>query len=118
MATCGTCGTALDPNKALYDDTGMLSCDRCLTLGQVRAGHAKSNKNARSLAYGNLVLGAGSFFFTPLAIASFGVLAFVVGNIRNSEARGEPLPDAGSRVFVAVIGAMLGGAALVLRLLM
>jgi len=118
MATCGTCGTALDPGKALYDETGMLSCDRCLTLGQVRAGHARSNTNARAIAYGNLVLGAGSFFFTPLSIATFGVLAFVVGNVRSSEAQGAPLPDAGSRIFVAVIGAMLGAASLVLRLVM
>src|SRR5262245_59394947 len=115
MATCGTCGTALDPTRALYDETGMLSCDRCLNLARVREHHVKSNKNARAVAYANLALGTGSFFFSPLSIATFGILAWVIGTIRTSEARGEPLPDAGSRLFAAAIGAILGAASLVMR---
>jgi hypothetical protein len=115
MATCGTCGTPLDPTGALYDETGMLSCDRCLNLAKVREHHVKSNKNARTAAYANIVVGAGGFFFAPLSLTSFGVLAWVVGTIRSSEARGEQLPDAGSRLFAAIIGAMLGAVALLSR---
>jgi hypothetical protein len=113
MSNCGTCGTALDPTRALYDETGMLSCDRCLELAKVREHHVKSNTNARAVAYANVALGVGSFLFTPLSFFTFGVLAWVVGNIRVSEARGERLPDAGSRLFAAAIGAILGATSLV-----
>jgi hypothetical protein len=96
----------------------MLSCDRCLELAKVRGHHVESNKNARAAAYANIALGVGSFFFIPLSFGTFGVLAWVSGTIRNSDARGEPLPDAGSRLFAAAIGALLGAVSLVLRFLM
>lgn len=118
MANCGTCGTALDPSRALYDETGTLTCDRCLELARVRGHHVQSDRNARAAGYANVAFGVGAFFFPPLALVAFAVLAGVIAYNQLSKARGTPIPDAGSRLFVAALGAILGAASWAVRFFM
>ena len=119
MAACSVCATELDPRQVLYGEQGQVICQPCVTASQVRAGHAKSTGTARSAAYGNVAVGAVSFLFNPLlvlSIAAVGNAFFVFRRIADDQRRGEKISDATWRKVAVTIGALLGLASLVRRL--
>jgi hypothetical protein len=120
MGACSVCGVLLEPATALYTETGELICQRCTTARQVKAGHEKSAATAKSLAYGNIAVGVASFFYDPmfaLSVGAIGNAIFVLRRVRDDRQRGEVIDDARPRQVAAVIGAILGAASLVVRLI-
>src|SRR5262249_1048995 len=64
-AWCSNCGKLLAESEVLYTSRGEIVCQACTTAEEVATGHRKSAEMARGLAYGNVLLGIGSFFFDP-----------------------------------------------------
>jgi len=120
MPVCTVCGTEMAERQVLYGDQGQIICQPCVTVSQVRAGHASSAATARSAAYGNVAVGVVSFLFNPffmISIAAVGNALFVFRRTADDQGRGEVIPDATARKVAATVGALLGLASLARRFL-
>jgi hypothetical protein len=119
MSTCCVCGVGLEGRAVLYTADGEIVCEKCSTQGEVRAGLARSAAAAKSAALGNVVIGAASFFFNPFyafSLVTFGNAAYLLRQLRKEKQSGAMAGDGLVREVGAVIGAALGAASIVLRL--
>ena len=118
--SCSNCGKLLAESQVLYSARGEIVCQACTTAEEVATGHRKSADMARGLAYGNVVLGIGSFFFDPFFAVSIGAIGnclYVFRRLRSEAQRGEKVSDAGRQKVAAVVGLAFGGLSLALRLI-
>lgn len=87
-ALCGTCGEALAPEAALYDERGNVICNRCLLEAQATQSRSNVARRVVKVAYGGPGLGLLSFVFNPLGLLSLAAVGnglYVLRELKQSQ---------------------------------
>lgn len=115
-ARCHACGTPLAAAQVLFDGQGNTVCAGCLDASQAEESRLRSTRVLKGAAYGTPLLGLCGLFFSPLGVMAILQGAYVRRALRDPETA-RRLPDAaGTMGVAAVVGMVIGGLAVLMRL--
>jgi len=118
-ATCSKCGTVLAAAAVLYDERGVVLCQRCLMGAQALDAEKNAATKVRSIAYSGPAIGIVAMLFNPFWLLSIGAIlngVYVLRSVRHPETIKHLAPSIAKMKVAAIAGMVLGALAGVLRL--
>ena len=109
MSTCGKCGAAMDPSRAMYDKSGNLLCPACSAHDQIAEGDARAISSTVGSAIGILVGGVLSMTcFNPVFLISIITVVSAIGWLAMIARNPAHRAKMGGRFIPALIAVCIG----------